>query len=302
MSSKSASNQIFSLPDAFVVEIAGADAAKVANNLTTNDVAKLELGKHFETFVTNVRGWTVAHCFLMKQQLRVLLMGQHPDPQSICDHIDRYIIVEDAQVKNLSDELEVVIACESALVDQSLLSNIEQNEKILSLLVPFIKKNSVILAGPKEELQSAGVTNLAVGSEQEFELSRINAFWPRMGKDILEKCIPQELDRDPSAISFTKGCYLGQETIARLDARGQLQKKLALLEIDGDSISTGSQLVNSDGKEVGTISSVAFDPMTGNSKALGMVRRGNFSVDSELTCNGAKAIVVSPPAWLGTDA
>jgi folate-binding protein YgfZ len=109
-----------------------------------------------------------------------------------------------------------------------------------------------------------------------------------MGEDIWEKCIPQELDRNAQAISFTKGCYLGQETIARLDALGQIQKKLCLLKIDGTSVQPGTAIL-ADDKEVGTVSSVA--PESDATFALGVIRRGYFDSGTVLTCNGAQAAV-----------
>ena len=102
----------------------------------------------------------------------------------------------------------------------------------------------------------------------------------------------QELDRDRQAISFTKGCYLGQETIARLDARGQLQKKLCLIELTPSrEIAIGATLYNGE-KEVGHITSLARDPASGSVRALAILRRGNFAAGTQLTGNGFEAQVL----------
>ncbi len=68
-------------------------------------------------------------------------------------------------------------------------------------------------------------------SLSEWQTLRIRNRWPVLGADYDDRNLPQELDRDASAISFHKGCYLGQETVARLDALGQVQKKLVRLLI-----------------------------------------------------------------------
>jgi folate-binding protein YgfZ len=113
-------------------------------------------------------------------------------------------------------------------------------------------------------------------------------FWPLMGVDIWEKCIPQELDRTEQAISFTKGCYLGQETIARLDARGQIQKKLSLLRIDGP-VQPQQKLLFND-QEVGQITSAVAS--NHGFLALAVLRRGFFELDTRLTCCGFAAQVI----------
>ena len=134
--------------------------------------------------------------------------------------------------------------------------------------------------------------------EHLFQWLRISSFWPLQPYDFGEKTIPQELDRDARAISFTKGCYLGQETIARLDARGQLQKKLCLLEIsDSDSphqLHAGDQLKLGD-KEVGQLTSIANFPESNLWRALALVRRGNFLPGTEMECHGQIARVVPHP-------
>ena len=63
-----------------------------------------------------------------------------------------------------------------------------------------------------------------------FETARIEAGTPLYGRDITAENLPQEIDRDRLAISFTKGCYLGQETVARIDALGHVNRLLRLVK------------------------------------------------------------------------
>ena len=97
-----------------------------------------------------------------------------------------------------------------------------------------------------------------------------------MGVDLDESNLPQEADRDALAISFTKGCYLGQETVARLDALGQVQKKLVGWSITG-AVPAAGDTVQCDEKTVGRLTSVA-DHGDGTASALGMARRSHFDV------------------------
>lgn len=282
------------LPDAMIVEIAGVDAAKVLNNLSTNEVGKLPIGDQVETFVTDLRGWTVAHGFLLKLADRVLLVGQHPQPQLVCQHIDRYIIREDARVSNLTGS-HVALLRDGATKDSDPpIELLGMRAELLRIAAPVTSPSSELCL-----IQATDWNEFITGSSRRFtsveecELLRIRNFWPIMGREIREKCIPQELDRDGRAISFTKGCYLGQETIARLDARGQLQKKLCLLRIDAPHVEPGATILKSE-KEVGQVTSAAFDSRERLTYALGFLRRGNFEPGNQLLCQGAPATVVDP--------
>ena len=101
---------MFELPNSSVVQILGADAEKVINNLCTNDIKKLALNASCEAFITNVRGWCVEHGFVLKTEGQIQLVGQFGNPQALCSHIDRYIVREDAKIMDLSGSKSGVAA------------------------------------------------------------------------------------------------------------------------------------------------------------------------------------------------
>lgn len=294
------------LKDSFCIRVSGADAVTIVNNLTTNDIAKLSVNGCCEAFVTNVRGWVVAHGLVAKTDDGILLVGQHPDPVQICNHIDRYIIREDAKVLDLSQERSILLVRDAGtlgqiggvpvdVADMPVASFKLDGISVLRIASEMAGANEVWLCDSQDveavqaKLASCGVS--ACG-ESEMELNRIKAFWPATGREISEKTIPQELDRDERSISFTKGCYLGQETIARLDARGQLQKKIALLCFATAVEPAAGDVVSSAEKEVGSITSVAIDIQ--RTLALATIKRGAFAIGTQLTCNGEVATVVDP--------
>ena len=98
-----------------------------------------------------------------------------------------------------------------------------------------------------------------------YEMRRIEAGAPRQGYDIDESTIAQEAYLDRDAVSFTKGCFLGQELVCRIDTRGHVNRLLRRLRAD-TAISRGAT-VEVDGKAVGTVTS-AVGPV-----ALAMLRR-----------------------------
>jgi folate-binding protein YgfZ len=107
----------------------------------------------------------------------------------------------------------------------------------------------------------------------QFEVFRIEHGVPRLGIDIDEKTIPQEAFLDQSAVSFTKGCFLGQELVARIDSRGHVNRYLRRLQVDGDTVPPAGASVIAADKEVGSITSAAAVPGETRVVALGMVRR-----------------------------
>ncbi|HUQ80008.1 MAG TPA: glycine cleavage T C-terminal barrel domain-containing protein [Gemmatimonadaceae bacterium] len=107
-----------------------------------------------------------------------------------------------------------------------------------------------------------------------WEIARIEAGRPEWGIDIDESTIPQEANFDElHAISYTKGCYTGQETVARVHFRGHVNRHLRGLTYAGDTVlPTGAQLLDDAEKVVGDVRSSAVSPRLGG-VALGMVRR-----------------------------
>jgi tRNA-modifying protein YgfZ len=90
--------------------------------------------------------------------------------------------------------------------------------------------------------------------DDELERLRIEAGTPRFGRELDDRVLPAEAGLEERAISFTKGCYPGQEPIARQHHRGKVNRKLRVLEVDGDALAPETPVVH-DGKEVGRVTS-----------------------------------------------
>lgn len=128
-------------------------------------------------------------------------------------------------------------------------------------------------------LRESGVRRAGLDA---YETARIIAGIPRQGRDLDERVIPQEAFLDGDAVSFTKGCFIGQELVCRIDTRGHVNRYLRLLSMKSDnsiwtpsSVATvvGAQIV-SNAKVVGEVTSVARLPTApGNFAALGYARR-----------------------------
>ena len=259
-----------------VVRVTGDDAARIVNNLTTADIARLNIGDAAETFVTEVRGRTLGHVTLSIDDGGLWMIGPPGQSEAIVGHIDRYTIREDCTAK-IQDERIAMIAPPSSAgtsptMEQSAWTI--QTSIQTSIQTTWLGSRTVVtLIDAAEGLLPPDIRSI---DGADFHDARIHAGFPWWGVDFTDKNLPQEVNRDHLAISFTKGCYLGQETVARLDALGQVQKKLVRLSIQSGEIQPGDKLVQDD-KPVARITSVTSDQKF----AFAMVRRAWFDPGTE---------------------
>ena len=284
-----------------VIDFTGQDADAIVHNLTTNEIKSLEIDQGCETFVTDVRGKTLAHVFLFRLDDRLRMIGPHGFSQRIAEHADRYTIREDATSTIRDEEYSPIVVppdvASRVLGEDSALANASSQ---------MLRRTAISIAGSEIDayrvrwlgegtltLMVPAVISDVVSAElrqQEIELSDADAFhqartvagFPWYGVDLDESNLPQEADRDAHSISFTKGCYLGQETVARLDALGQVQRKLVRWSFDqsaAEAVVPGATL-KSDEKKVGRLTSVA-SLSDGKIVAIGFARRSHFDAGSE---------------------
>ncbi|MEC8475579.1 MAG: aminomethyltransferase [Planctomycetota bacterium] len=304
--------KLFHLESLSVVEISGPDATTIVHNLTTQAVRELSHGESTETFVTDVKGKMLGHSIVLKDRESLWLMGPHGQSQAVAAHIDRYIIREDATVTIHDEKYSGVVMPESLVneffdipgLTNDAESKAEQNStrfkansidlkntRTWVVCVPWMGDRSRLVLVDKAFKQGqlaeiAQEPTYEIGTEEEFHKQRILSGFPWFGIDLDNSNLPQEADRDASAISFTKGCYLGQETIARLDAMGQVQKKLVRWKIN-NSIPTQGTALYQDEKVVGRLTSVTTTQE--GVFAIGPARRTHFDPGSIATLDEGSA-------------
>lgn len=289
------------VPHLSIVEVRGSDAIKVLGGLCTANLKDLPTGSLREAFFTDDRGRVAVHAMVVRCPSEVWILGQMHDPTALAAHIDRFIFREDAIPKNVSAEWfglmvdgedvwhRLTESCNRPEItgerESEVLTLDIEDVSVRVIRMPITGPNAWLCCARKEQrlslenwLQALGFESCDDGSE--FEQRRILNFWPVFGREITDRTLPQELDRDDRAISFNKGCYLGQETVARLDALGEVQKKLCLVRLDSDrAIPEGAALLAS-GKEVGRLTSIAPRAAGASRFALAFMRRGSFASGS----------------------
>lgn len=130
-----------------------------------------------------------------------------------------------------------------------------------------------------------------VADEATYERARIEAGVPRQGVDVDERTIPQEAGLERTAVSFTKGCFVGQELVCRIDTRGHVNRVLRRLRVDGDGTLAAGDDVVAGGRSVGAVTSSAGDV------ALGLLRR---EVEPGAAVQVGSATAAVEAAWAET--
>jgi tRNA-modifying protein YgfZ len=296
-----------------VVRFQGKDRCRIFNNLCTQDLRTLKSGQSLETYVTDGKGRTFGHGIAFGMEDESYFVSVPNQADKLVPHFDRYVIREDAMITDQSLAFELWLfgdrlsAARGFNIDVSgvpeaqaaSIVGIDGGGTVFLIHAPWIGSDSVLALVPAEADRSHVQTRMGsdwiesdLDRRFDWEWLRIRAAWPWYGVDMDDRNLPQEIGRDNLAISFNKGCYLGQETIARLDALGQVQKKLVRLNIDSAKVPVHQTNVESEGKEVGKICSAALDVASGQCIALAYIKRSHFQSGQRLNVGDAPAVVL----------
>ena len=118
---------------------------------------------------------------------------------------------------------------------------------------------------------------------------------PWFAYDFGDKQIPHEAGLQDSHISYTKGCYTGQEIVERVRSRGQVNRVRVLMKIESNEPPPANTPLLAEGKEVGHITRAAWSPALQSAIAMAYIRRENSAVGAELSILEHKALVIAPP-------
>jgi folate-binding protein YgfZ len=292
---------LFDCSDHGKLEATGAEAATFLHNLCTNDIVNLPLGGGCEAYFCDPRAKTQAHALIYHVLIDVarhaFLLDVTPGyGQKLFKHLDRHLIAEQVELSDRSDEFaQMHLAGPEAkrILEQALGDSLPELREFLHMERTFgtnatchIRRHDP-LGVPGFDIvcanaRSAGVWKLlaAAGARpagsQAFETLRIEAGTPVYGVDIDENRFVMELPRALRAVSYAKGCYLGQEPIIMArDRAGHVNRAfLGMKVLEEDSLPKGSKLFH-DGQEVGIVTSSSLSPRLGSPLALGYIRRGH---------------------------
>ncbi len=288
------------------ISFAGDDALDLLHRLSTNDLLGLEAGQAVNTVLTSPKGRIVDLLYVLRRDADVLVMTAPETRRKVVDWVDFYTFAEDVEARDLT--------CETAMFSLSgpgaegVLEGLaeggavpagvgEHAEVRLAGACARVARSDFLggrgydLIVPSEAGQAVRNGLCAAGGlrpvgSEAYEAVRVERGVPVYGKELGESYNPLEaglLDY----VSFTKGCYVGQEVVTRLNTYQKVQKRLAGLILDGGA-ATGARLML-DGKQAGVITSTAVSPVRGARLGLGYVRRTLPAEGAVLQVEGSRA-------------
>ena len=292
------------------VVVTGSDRRSFLHALLTNDIASLAPGKGTYAAYLTPQGRMICDMRVVETGAGVILGVERDVAAPLAERLDRLIFSEDVQVRNATDEFRELGICgptAARLLDAAAgipaLALITEYDAITSPSV-VVRDDTYGLAGFDMYLSPARAetvqreliaTGAVPASAATLEALRIEAGRPRFGIDMSTDTIPLEAGIEDRAISFTKGCYVGQEVIVRVMHRGhgRVARRLVRLVVHGPMPAANDDVLSGDAK-VGEITSAAESPKAGGPLAFAYVQRDHVAPGTELTVNHSKAVVYQP--------
>jgi folate-binding protein YgfZ len=305
--------------------LTGEDRVRWLNGMVTNNVRDLAMGHGVYCFVLTAQGRIVADLVAYQRGDYLLVVSDREQAPVIADMFDRYIIMDDVEVSDISDKLSAVGVAgpQAAAILQR--AGIE--------IPPWTKEGN---CGPPTQLEPGYAVDatwrgigISVarnthpnwdGYELWFAAEQVDAVWdgltsagatpvgskalewyriargvPRYGLDISQSDLPQETEQK-HALSFVKGCYIGQEIVERIRARAILHRTFTGFLLEGEPPPPETK-VQSGGKNIGEITSAARVPFPAGERtvALGYLRREFAAPGTSVEIGGQNASVHSIP-------
>jgi folate-binding protein YgfZ len=288
------------------IEVRGADAARFLHNLTTNDILALQPGAGCEAFLTTAKAKVLAYLRIYRHAAPVDPPGFSLDvapglADKVMQYLDRFLISEQVEFENHTAgfaQMHLAGPQAAALLKDRLGDVVLPSEPLRHLAVRFeadgeswLRRHDALgvpgfdLVCPAKQAANVWQRLLQAGARpaghQACEMLRIEAGLPRQGADIDDNTFAPEVGRIAETICYTKGCYLGQESIVMARDRGQINRTLVGVRLPKGPAPHGSLLFAED-KEVGRLTSSTHSPRLGMGLGLAYVRRGHQQAGTKL--------------------
>lgn len=286
----------YHLTNAVCLQVSGKDARRYLQNRLSNDLRALEPGASTLAAALNPQGRVEGlFAVFLDAEERFFLLCDGGARQAIFSAVGRYIVADRVSIEDSS----------SRVVWLHIVRPIDEAREVCEGL-----SGVRIFAREHQRLGAAGCDVLAVGenaasvvagvatrfgsqlSEREYELRRCMWGEPAFPSEVNDQAIITECGLR-EAVSFTKGCYVGQEVIERSDAIGKLPRTLARVVVSGgEGVSPGSAIESGSGEVIGRVVSAVPDPESGTTYAFALLRSGKYSAGEEVRCSGSIGTVV----------
>ena len=270
-----------------LLRVAGKDRHDLLNRISTQQVKGLAPGESVHLAFLDVKGRVVADALLFVRSEDLLLQVEPEVTEPLRAHLARFVLRDQVQLEDVSAALRVVPALGPGGVERaravapagSVFPNPRRGAPALDAVLAPSEA-----AAFRDALLSSGATPLAEG---DLEVLRVMAGVPRQGADVDAARLPMEAALVQTAVSFDKGCYIGQEVVLRGTFRGQIQKGLVQLALP-EGAGPGTPLER-EGREVGVVTSAVEAPE--GRLGLGYLRRAHWKEGERIATPAGEAVV-----------
>lgn len=271
----------------------GADALDLLNRLSTNRVDNLPAGRGAPTILTTDRGRILDLLGVVNLGEYALLLTGAGKQQAVIDWLDKYTIMEELTVADITGETAMFTVCGPqcpealALLMPAAVDGWAEMEPYAAVAATVAGQETLLIRKPLGELAAWDLVTdadggAAVGAaltdagltpvgQEAWDALMVSCAIPRSGRELGDDFNPLEAGLI-GAVDFAKGCYIGQEVIARLDTYNKVQRYLAQLRFPDDAVATEGAGLESGGRAVGRVTSLATIPSTGERLGLAYIR------------------------------
>jgi tRNA-modifying protein YgfZ len=280
-----------------ILRVRGSDRATWLNGVVTCDVAAVTSGRAAFGLLLSKVGKIQADFYLLAAPDELLLALAPGTLAAAAVELERMLVMEDAEL----DATGPALACLVVHGPQALeLAGVaaELPGVVLGSLDRTGLGGAVLLVPPTSlsEVEAAlGARGAGLAAEEDWKVLRIERRVGVFGTDYGPQDNPHEAGLDRVAVSWSKGCYLGQEVVFMQDARGKLKRRLVGLTLDGSVPEPGAAVLTPGGEAVGEVTSAAFSVIAGGPVALARVRGPHHEPGARLTVGEKPAFVRAEP-------
>ncbi len=254
--------------DRAAIVVRGRDRSSWLNGLVTCDVAKVAPGRASYGLLVEKKGKIEADFFLVASEDALLLAVAREQRDAILARLDHYLVMEDATLEPGEESIWLAHGPRSAELLKA---------APFAGALNLLGTGGAVLAGAALE----GI-DAVFGDDAGWDALRIERGLPRLGVEADTTMYPQEASLETLAVSFDKGCYLGQEVVYMVQNRGHVKKKLVPLDVSGDApLAKGAELTAGEEK-VGEVKSSVIGPWSGAPRAIAMVKFSHAKPGTEL--------------------
>ncbi|MEE9280026.1 MAG: glycine cleavage T C-terminal barrel domain-containing protein [Myxococcota bacterium] len=286
-----------------LIRVTGGDRIHFLNGMLTSEVESLEAGAVRAALQLDRKGHIRAELWLVVLDEAVLLDAAPGAEAALFETLDKHVIAEDVELERLSGWDQLGIEGPGASALETARSPAPGRCEVDARGRLWLAGGSVAGQGVRVLGERAAIAELRVRldlpslSEEAALVLRIDAFRPAQGVDFGERNFPQEAGLEDS-VSFTKGCFIGQEIVARIESRGAVNRLLVKLRPE-TTVARGAE-IRADGKSVGQVTSAAASAATGPI-ALGYVHAALAEPGTAVEIAGVPASVLPRSASSRSD-